>query len=445
MNPQGLRGESRQDGSKVEQDRGLRGKWLVLIVDDEPEIHEITRLVLANMSFAGIPVELHSAYSAAEAMAFLGRNRDTALMLLDVVMETDDAGLRLVKYVRSQMGNLDLQIVICTGQPGMAPEREVIPVYDINGYFLKTEMVSQKLQSIVISSLRAYRHIRTLSPAQGSAAAVPAAVAEGYGKQALEEQFAQAIRAEALQLMAQPQIHLVSGGLAAIEILPSWTRDDTVLSHAQLTAEIGNPESRLEFDEWLLARGCAWMRSWRSLDLPPFRISLPVLTGNLGDCRLLSIIEEQLARAGLPPGTLDLVVPEAVLLGDRATEREAFAFLKSIGVSVTLVDFGSGLLSLPQLQRLLPDRVKIHQSFVRNVVQRPERSAIARSIIALAHTLELTVIADGVMSEQDLQFFKWEGCDIGQGDLLARPVAIADVGNVIGSGTAPGSWNAALH
>lgn len=445
MNPQGLRGESRQDKPTVEQDHGPRDKWLVLIVDDEPEIHEITRLVLANTSFSGIPVELHSAYSASEAMAFLGRHRDTALMLLDVVMETDDAGLRLVKYVRNQMGNSDLQIVLRTGQPGMAPEREVIPVYDINGYFLKTEMVAQKLQSIVISSLRAYRYIRTLSPAQGSSAAVQASDAGGYGRQALEEQFAQAIEANALQLMAQPQIHLVSGGLAAIEILPGWTRGETVIGHAQLAEEIRNPELRLEFDEWMLGQGCAWMRSWRSVDLPPFRISVPMLTEDIGDCRILSIIEQQLARAELPPGTLDLVVPEAVLLGDRATERDAFALLKSIGVSVTLVDFGSGLLSLPQLQRLMPDRVKIHQSFVRNVVQRPERSAIARSIIALAHTLGLTVIADGVMSEQDLQFFKWEGCDIGQGDLLARPMAIADVGNIICSGTAPASWNADLH
>jgi EAL domain-containing protein (putative c-di-GMP-specific phosphodiesterase class I) len=327
----------------------------------------------------------------------------------------------------------------------MAPEREVIPVYDINGYFLKTEMVAQKLQSIVISSLRAYRHLRALSPARGDNPAAPTSGVGSYMQQALEEQFARAIQTNALQLMAQPQIYLASGGLAAIEILPSWTRGDAVLGYAQLAAEIRNPESRLEFDDWLLEHGCAWMRSWRSLGLPPFKLSLPVLTVGLGDCRILSIIEQRLARVELPAGTLDLVVPEAVLAGDDAMERDAFASLRSIGVSVTLVDFGSGLLSLPQLQRLLPDRIKIHQSFVRNVVQRPERSAIARSIIALAHTLGLTVIVDGVMSEQDLQFFKWEGCDIGQGDLLARPMAIADVANTIGSGTAPASWNADLH
>jgi EAL domain-containing protein (putative c-di-GMP-specific phosphodiesterase class I) len=83
------------------------------------------------------------------------------------------------------------------------------------------------------------------------------------------------------------------------------------------------------------------------------------------------------------------------------------------------------------LQRLLPDRVKIDRTFVRNVSNDRERSAIARSIIALAHTLEITVVADGIATELDLQFFKWEGCDIGQGELLARSTGIADVHDVL--------------
>jgi len=427
------RDEARSDDRVVEPDHASRDRWLVLMVDDEPEIHEVTKLVLANTSFSGIPVELHSVYSASEAMSFLECHRDTALMLLDVVLESDDAGLRLVKYVRESMGNSDLQIVLRTGQPGMAPEREVIPVYDINGYFLKTEMVAQKLQSIVISSLRAYKYITTVRRKQGGAVAAQARVPEGYQRQAAEEQFAAAIEAGALQLMVQPQIHLVSGGMAALEVLPGWRRGDTILGRAQLAEEIRDPELRLRFDDWLIGQGCAWMRSWRSLGLPPFRISLPILTENIGDCRILAIVEQQMARADLPQGTLDLVVPEAVLLREPPKDGDVFASLKSIGVTVTLIDFGLGLLSLPQLQRLLPDRVKIHRSFVRNVVQRAERAAVARSIIALAHTLGLTVIADGVMSEQDLQFFKWEGCDIGQGDLLARPTAIADVSGTLRS------------
>jgi EAL domain-containing protein (putative c-di-GMP-specific phosphodiesterase class I) len=256
-------------------------------------------------------------------------------------------------------------------------------------------------------------------------------VGEGYRRQALEDEFSRAIDANAPQLLAQPQVRLDSGAITALEILINWRRGNATLGQAQLVEGIHDPELRLKFDEWLLGQGCAWMRSWQSLGLPVFRMSLPILTENIGDCRILSIVEQQLSRSGLPQGTLDLVVPEAVLRRDRPQERAAFALLRSIGVSVTLVDFGLGLLSLPQLQRVLPNRLKIHRSFVRNVIRHAERAAIARSLIALAHTLGLTVIADGIMSEQDLQFFKWEGCDIGQGDLLARPVAIAGVSDAL--------------
>jgi EAL domain-containing protein (putative c-di-GMP-specific phosphodiesterase class I) len=395
--------------------------------------------------FSGIPVELHSAYSAAEAKAFLESHRDTALMLLDVVMETDDAGLRLITYVREQIGNADLQIILRTGQPGMAPEFEVIPRYDINGYFLKTELVAQKLRSIVISSLRAYRYIKTLRPRQGSAAYPHLGGFEGYRRLGLEDEFAKAIETNAFNVLAQPQVHLVSGAIAAIELIPNWRRGDVILGPAQLAEEIHDVELRQKFDEWLIRQGCAWAQAWRSFGLPPFQISLPILTENIWDGQVLASIAEYLSRVVVPHGTLDLEVTEAVLLADRPTAQDVIASMRSIGVSVTLVDFGLGLVSLPRLQRLLPDRVKIHKSFVRHVTQDRERSAVARSIIALAHTLGLAAIADGLVTEQELQFFKWEGCDVGQGDLLARPMAVADVSAALLSKETPAAWTAHLH
>lgn len=437
--------DSREGGATAPRGPGARDRWIVLLVDDEPGVHEITRLVLADTSFSGIPVELHSAYSASEAKAFLESHRDTALMLLDVVMETDDAGLRLITYVREQIGNADLQIVLRTGQPGMAPEREVIPGYDINGYFLKTELVAQKLRSIVISSLRAYKYIKTLRPRHGSAASPALGGFAGYQRLALEEEFAKAIETNALHLLAQPQMHLVSGAIAAIELIPNWRRGDAILGPAQMAEGIRDLELGQKFHEWLVRQGCAWAQAWQSLGLPPFQISLPILTENIWDYQVLSSVEEHLSRAAVPHGTLDLEVPEAVLLAERPSARDVVASMRSIGVSVTLVDFGLGLVSLPRLQRLLPDRVKIHKSFVGHVTQDRERSAIARSIIALTHTLGLTAIADGLVTEQDLQFFKWEGCDVGQGDLLARPMAVTDVSTALLAEAAPATWAAQLH
>jgi response regulator RpfG family c-di-GMP phosphodiesterase len=131
----------------------------ILIVDDEVDVHSVTRLALRNVTFKGRPLELMSAYSGAEAFQVLSKNTDIALILLDVVMETDDAGLRLVGRIRQELDNQLVRIVLRTGQPGQAPEQQVIIDYDINDYKAKTELTTQKLFTTVVASLRAYESL----------------------------------------------------------------------------------------------------------------------------------------------------------------------------------------------------------------------------------------------------------------------------------------------
>ncbi len=136
--------------------------WKVLIVDDEPEVHAVTRLVLGNFRFADRPLHFLNAHSAAQAEALLREHEDIAVMLLDVVMETDRAGLDLVRAVRERLGNRFVRIVLRTGQPGQAPEQHVIAAYDINDYKEKTELTAQKLATTMFAALRSYRDIRTI-------------------------------------------------------------------------------------------------------------------------------------------------------------------------------------------------------------------------------------------------------------------------------------------
>ena len=138
------------------------GPWQILIVDDEEDIHTVTKMVLRDFSFMDRGANFLSAYSAAEAEQTLRDIPDIALTLLDVVMETDDAGLRLVEKIREEMGNTRLRIILRTGQPGQAPERDVIIRYDINDYKTKTELTAQKLFSAVVTSLRSYRDLVTI-------------------------------------------------------------------------------------------------------------------------------------------------------------------------------------------------------------------------------------------------------------------------------------------
>ena len=136
--------------------------WRVLIVDDDVDVHAVTRLALRNVSFKGRELELFSAYSGAEGFQILRDTADIALVLLDVVMESDDAGLILARRIREELNNQLVRVVLRTGQPGQAPEQRVIIEYDINDYKAKTELTTQKLFTTVISALRAYESLMML-------------------------------------------------------------------------------------------------------------------------------------------------------------------------------------------------------------------------------------------------------------------------------------------
>ncbi|MFV3131878.1 diguanylate cyclase [Niveispirillum sp. KHB5.9] len=136
--------------------------WRILIVDDDEEVHSVTRYALRKVRFRDRPLELLSAYSASQALTMLATEASVALVLLDVVMETDDAGLRLVRAIRQNLGDTAVRIILRTGQPGQAPEERVIVDYDVNDYKAKTELTSQKLFTTVIAALRAYDSITTI-------------------------------------------------------------------------------------------------------------------------------------------------------------------------------------------------------------------------------------------------------------------------------------------
>ncbi|GJD95055.1 ATP-binding response regulator [Methylobacterium iners] len=138
------------------------GAWTIAVVDDDPAVHEGTRYALAGYELDGRGLEILSAYSAAEARLLLAARPDVAVVFLDVVMESDDAGLRLVGDIRRELGNETVRIILRTGQPGQAPERRVIVDYDINDYKAKTELTADKLFTSLTAALRAYQQLKRL-------------------------------------------------------------------------------------------------------------------------------------------------------------------------------------------------------------------------------------------------------------------------------------------
>ncbi|WP_219641442.1 DUF3369 domain-containing protein [Cohnella sp. CFH 77786] len=136
--------------------------WKVIIVDDELEVHHLTRMVLSDFEFDGQRLEFQSAYSEEEARQVLRDHPDAAIVLLDVVMDQDDSGLKLVRYIREELKNQAVRIILRTGQPGQAPEKVVITDYDINDYKEKTELTTQKLFTTIMAALRSYRDIMVI-------------------------------------------------------------------------------------------------------------------------------------------------------------------------------------------------------------------------------------------------------------------------------------------
>ena len=132
--------------------------WQIAIIDDEAQVHEVTKMVLSHFQYNNRPLEFLCAYNAKQGLELFQQNNGIAVCLLDVVMETDNAGLELVRQIRA-MGNHFTRIVLRTGQPGQAPEEQVILEYDINDYKEKTELTRTKLITLMHSCLKTYEYI----------------------------------------------------------------------------------------------------------------------------------------------------------------------------------------------------------------------------------------------------------------------------------------------
>lgn len=137
-------------------------KYNLLIVDDEPDVHDVTKLALRRYLFNGAGLNILSVYSGQEATELLQQRNDIAVILLDVVMESDDAGLKVANWIRRIKGDHRVRIVLRTGQPGEAPEERIMTEYDINDYKEKSELTNRKLNTLMHACLRAYNDIVTI-------------------------------------------------------------------------------------------------------------------------------------------------------------------------------------------------------------------------------------------------------------------------------------------
>ncbi|HUS23940.1 MAG TPA: DUF3369 domain-containing protein [Candidatus Binatia bacterium] len=193
-----------------------RPQWTLLIVDDDPEVHAVTTLALQPFRFAGRGLTFLHAYSGAEARAMLRAQPQIAIVLLDVVMETDHAGLDVAEYLRNELRNKFIRVILRTGQPGQAPELEVITRYDINDYKHKTELTRERLFTTVYTALSTYRDLMALDANRHGLEKVIEATAELFTAGSVEH-LAQGVLEQliALLFLGEDAVMLQASGVAA--------------------------------------------------------------------------------------------------------------------------------------------------------------------------------------------------------------------------------------
>jgi diguanylate cyclase (GGDEF)-like protein/PAS domain S-box-containing protein len=239
----------------------------------------------------------------------------------------------------------------------------------------------------------------------------------------LEGALRSAIINDQLTMNYQPLVNLDTGRIISLEALLRWyhpelgqVAPDRFIPVAEESGLI-NP-----IGEWVLNRACQDLRAWLDLGLPAVRVAINISPKQFRDAHLGDKIEAALLAMRLPPQMLTLEITETVLMQDTASSEATLRQLKRLGISLALDDFGTGYSSLSYLKRFPFDRVKIDRAFVRDIANDADDAALCKTIIKMAHSLGIMVIAEGVESEDQCLFLRKNLCDEIQGYLFSRPL-----------------------
>lgn len=231
-----------------------------------------------------------------------------------------------------------------------------------------------------------------------------------------------------LLLLYQPKVSGATGAMIGVEALIRWQHPERGLvppvAFIPLAEESG---LILSFDRWVLHSACRQAMAWQEQGLPALSVAVNLSARQFNDPELASHILGALRETGLDPHLLELEITESVMVDDYERAAETLRLVKAMGVRVSIDDFGTGHSSLARLKKLPIDAVKIDRSFVGDITDDPDDAAITSAIVAMAHSLRLRVIAEGVETRDQAQFLRDRGCDEMQGYLFSRPVLPAEI------------------
>ncbi len=251
----------------------------------------------------------------------------------------------------------------------------------------------------------------------------------------LENDLRRAIERDELRLYYQPQMSLRSGNIIGMEALVRWQHPlRGLVSPIEFIPLAEATGLIVPIGEWVLRTACEQNRAWQLAGLPAVTVAVNLSARQFDGHDMVALTAQVLQDTRLDPGYLELELTESAAMGDADAFVGVTEALNGLGVTLSIDDFGTGYSSLSYLKRFALDRLKIDQSFVRDIVQDPESAAIVVAIIALAHGLGLSAIAEGVETEAQLNFLRTRGCDEMQGYYFSKPLPAAEFEQLLRAG-----------
>ncbi len=254
----------------------------------------------------------------------------------------------------------------------------------------------------------------------------------------LEHDLREAIDNGGLLLHFQPQVDLASHRIRGVEALVRWPHPVRgMISPTEFIPIAEGCGLIVRLGEWVLREACRQLGEWNASGFPPVRMCINVSAVQFHREGFMTILKSALEDSGVDPTLIELEMTESLLMHNVDNVLETLKEIRELGVSLAIDDFGTGFSSLNYLRRFPINRLKIDQSFVRNIENTPANESITKAIIALAESLSLDIVAEGIEKISEQSVLEKLGCVEGQGYLFARPLSAADVSDLLRKNSAP--------